>query len=295
MRFNENILGAMIMSVCMMAYVVNDGMMKFLFVDIPLFQAIFLRGILTIAPLIMIMWYKGAIFTRLTGRDWRFVAMRVGAEVGATILFLTALKNMPLANVSAILQALPLAVTMAAALFLGAPVGWRRWSAILVGFSGVMIVIRPGLDGFSIYSLYALCAVGFITLRELTTHKLSREVPSITVALATSVAITIVGAVMMPRTPWVPLSGQSWLVLGIASCAIICGYLFSVMAMRTGEISFVAPFRYTAMVWAISLGIFLFGEWPDKLTMLGTAMIILTGIYSFHREQIRQRAETLNQ
>ena len=91
--------------------------------------------------------------------------MRVGAEICTTIAFLTALKYMPLSNVTAILQALPLAVMMAAALFLAEPIGWRLWSAILVGFVGVLIVVRPGLDGFNIYSLSALLAIIFITVR----------------------------------------------------------------------------------------------------------------------------------
>ena len=107
----------------------------------------------------------------------------MGAEICTTIAFLTALKYMPLANVTAILQALPLAVTMAAALFLAEPIGWRRWSAILVGFMGVLIVVRPGLDGFNVYSLSALAAIIFITIREIATRKLAQEVPTITVVL----------------------------------------------------------------------------------------------------------------
>ena len=199
--------------------------------------------------------------------------------------FLTALKHMPLANVTAILQALPLAVTMAAALFLAEPVGWRRWSAIIIGFMGVLIVIRPGLAGFNIYSLSALVAVAFITLREITTRRLTSDVPSLTVALSTATGSHC------SRRRWPTPSGAvdllSWLLLvgGVA----FCRHMFSVMAMRVGEISFVAPFRYTAMVWAIGLGIMMFGDWPDQLTLIGTGIIVGTGIYSFHREQQRRR------
>jgi drug/metabolite transporter (DMT)-like permease len=238
--------------------------------------------------------WRSKVATRgLSRQNKRLVALRVGAEICATIAFLTALKHMPLANVTAILQALPLAVTMAAALFLAEPVGWRRWSAIIIGFMGVLIVIRPGVADFNIYSLSALVAVAFITLREITTRRLTSDVPSLTVALSTATGITLFAAVMMANTEWRAVDSLSWLLLAGAAVAILFGTLFSVMAMRVGEISFVAPFRYTAMVWAIGLGIMMFGDWPDQLTLIGTGIIIGTGIYSFHREQQRRRmAET---
>lgn len=287
---SDNFKGAILMVATMLAYTLNDGMMKYLFADMDLFQAVLLRGVLTLPLLGLFLWYRRALLCRLSSRDWRFVALRVGAEIGATVAFLTALKHMPLANVAAILQALPLAVTMAAALFLHEPVGWRRWSAILVGFAGVLIVIRPGMEGFSVYSLYVLGAVGFITLREITTRQLSPKVPSLTVVVSTSVGITIVGAVMMPTIAWSPVSPIGWLALAGAAGAVVFGYLFSVMAMRVGDISFVAPFRYTSMIWAICLGVIMFGDWPDTMTLVGTVVIVVTGIYSFHREQVRNQS-----
>jgi drug/metabolite transporter (DMT)-like permease len=235
-------------------------------------------------------WYSRALFIRLSAHNWGIVFIRVGAEVGATIAFLTSLKHMPLANVTAILQALPLAVTMAAAIFLREPVGWRRWLAILCGFCGVIVVVRPGLEGFNAYSLLTLVAVAFITLREISTRTLTSDVPSSTVALATTLGITLLGAVMMFDTQWTPVSQTSWLLLSATAVAIIAGTLLSVMAMRVGEISFVAPFRYTAMLWAIGLGVVLFADWPDRMTLIGTIIIIATGIYSFHREEVRRRA-----
>lgn len=289
MRLTDNLMGAALMTVCVLAYVVNDAVMKLLFVDMALIQAVFLRGLITIPLLCLIVWRSKAAIRGLSHQNKWLVALRVGAETGATIAFLTALKHMPLANVSAILLALPLAVTMAAALFLGEPVGWRRWSAIIVGFAGVLIVIRPGLEGFNIYSLSALVAVAFITLREITTRRLTSDVPSLTVALWTTIGITTFSAVIMAGTEWRAVGQLSWLLLLGAAVAILFGSLLSVMAMRVGEISFVAPFRYTAMIWAIALGILIFGEWPDQPTLIGTGIIIATGIYSLHREQQRRR------
>ena len=276
------------MSVNMLAFVVNDAFMKFLFIDISIYQAIFLRGVITIPMLAMMAVYRNQITFSVNKSDWKYIWLRVAGEVGAAVFFLSALAQIPLANVTAILQAVPLTVTMAAALFLRETVGWRRWLAIIIGFLGVTIIVRPGVDGFSVYSLYAIAAVFCVTLRDIATRKLSKDVPTSLVAMITGVAITLYGAIMLPSVVWIPLTATHWFLLILAAIAIVFGYLFSVLAMRTGETSFIAPFRYTAMVWAIGLGIILFNDWPDNLTLLGTTIVIATGIYSFHREKVRQ-------
>ena len=288
MQLSENIKGAIFMSVNMLAFVVNDAFMKFLFIDISIYQAIFLRGVITIPMLALMAVYRNQITFSVNKSDWKYIWLRVAGEVGAAVFFLSALAQIPLANVTAILQAVPLTVTMAAALFLRETVGWRRWLAIIIGFLGVIIIVRPGVDGFSVYSLYAIAAVFCVTLRDIATRKLSKDVPTSLVAMITGVAITLYGAIMLPSVVWIPLTATHWFLLILAAIAIVFGYLFSVLAMRTGETSFIAPFRYTAMIWAIGLGIILFNDWPDNLTLLGTTIVIATGIYSFHREKVRQ-------
>ena len=288
MQLSENIKGAIFMSVNMLAFVVNDAFMKFLFIDISIYQAIFLRGVITIPMLALMAVYRNQITFSVNKSDWKYIWLRVAGEVGAAVFFLSALAQIPLANVTAILQAVPLTVTMAAALFLRETVGWRRWLAIIIGFLGVTIIVRPGVDGFSVYSLYAIAAVFCVTLRDIATRKLSKDVPTSLVAMITGVAITLYGAIMLPSVAWIPLTATHWFLLTLAAIAIVFGYVFSVLAMRTGETSFIAPFRYTAMIWAIGLGIILFNDWPDNLTLLGTTIVIATGIYSFHREKVRQ-------
>ena len=288
MQLSENIKGAIFMSVNMLAFVVNDAFMKFLFIDISIYQAIFLRGVITIPMLAIMAVYRNQITFSVNKSDWKYIWLRVAGEVGAAVFFLSALAQIPLANVTAILQAVPLTVTMAAALFLRETVGWRRWLAIIIGFLGVTIIVRPGVDGFSVYSLYAIAAVFCVTIRDIATRKLSKDVPTSLVALITGVAITLYGAIMLPSVAWIPLTATHWFLLTLAAIAIVFGYVFSVLAMRTGETSFIAPFRYTAMIWAIGLGIILFNDWPDNLTLLGTTIVIATGIYSFHREKVRQ-------
>ena len=280
------------MALSMLAFVLNDGLMKAVFDSMSIYQAIFLRGLITVPLIALLALQKSALIVSIAPRDRLLVTLRVAAEVGATVGFLTALKHMPLANVTAILQVLPLTVTMAAALFLGEKVGWRRWLAIAIGLAGVLIIIRPGMEGFSVHSIWALVAVGCVTIREIATRKLSADLPSLPVALATAIAIGGLGAVMLPAVEWAPLSASALILICSASLAIIGGYLFSVMTIRIGDIGFVAPFRYTAMVWALILGLLMFGEIPDMPTITGTVIIILTGLYSLHRERsVRRTAQ----
>ena len=299
-RLDENLRGATLMALSMLAFVLNDGLMKAVFDSMSIYQAIFLRGLITVPLIALLAWHKGALIVRIAPRNRLLVTLRVAAEVGATVGFLTALKHMPLANVTAILQVLPLTVTMAAALFLGEKVGWRRWLAIAIGLAGVLIIIRPGMEGFSVYSIWALVAVGCVTIREIATRKLSADLPSLPVALATAIAISGLGAVMLPAVEWAPLSASALSLICGASLAIIGGYLFSVMTIRIGDIGFVAPFRYTAMVWALILGLLMFGEIPDMPTITGTVIIILTGLYLLHRERsvrrsVQEQAHPANQ
>jgi S-adenosylmethionine uptake transporter len=284
--------GAALMTACVSAYVINDAFMKLLFSEIALFQAVFLRSIITIPPILIIVWITKVAIRNLSKQDKRLILVRVGAEIFVTITFLTALKHMPLANVTAILQALPLAITMAAALFLAEPVGWRRWSAIIVGFIGVLIVVRPGLEGFNIYSLSAFMAIIFLTVREIATRKLTSQVPTITVVLSTAVGSALFAGIMMIGSEWNTVSAVSWLLILGAAVAILIATLLSIMAMRIGDIGFVSPFRYTSMLGAIGLGILMFGDWPDQPTLVGTVIIVSTGIYTFHREQKVSRKAT---
>jgi drug/metabolite transporter (DMT)-like permease len=205
--------------------------------------------------------------------------------MGGTVCYLTALMHIPIANATAILQALPLAVTLGAAVFLKEPVGWKRYTAIAVGFAGVLIIVRPGAEGFDAFALLAVIAVGFVTLRDLATRRLSGPVPSLFVAFGTAVAIMLFGAVMLPFTAWQPVGSADLLHLAIAAGSLFFGYVFSVSSVRVGEVAFVAPFRYTILIWAILLGVVIFGDIPDAWTLLGASVIVATGVFTFYRER----------
>ena len=285
MQLTDNSRGALYMSIAMAAFTVNDTCMKAVTATLPLYQAILLRGGLTVVALLAIGWWMGALRFRIVPEDRKWIALRSVGEVAGTLTFLTALRHMPLANLSAILQFLPLAVTLTAALFLREPVGWRRMAAILVGFFGVLLIVRPGTAGFDLWSLVGLASVACVVLRDLATRRLSSGLPSATVAVYAALSVTVTAALLLPLEGWAPVTLGSALLIAGASGFLIVGYLLIVMAMRVGEISLVAPFRYTALVFAIALGWAAFGQLPDSLTLTGAAIVIATGVYTFHRER----------
>lgn len=273
------------MAAAMAGYGLNDALIKLSSAHLELFQAVFLRGLVATCLIALLAWRMRALRVRVPPADRPVLALRITGEIGGTICFLTALFNMPIANATAILQSLPLAITLAAALFLGERVGWRRYSAVTVGFLGVLMIVRPGSDGFNAYSLWALASVAFIVLRDLATRRLSAAVPSLLVALVTAVSITALGGLVSAFGRWNPVAAVDIAVLAAAAAFLTLGYLCSIMTMRIGEISFSSPFRYTILIWAIILGIVVFGEVPSAWTLAGAAVVVGTGLYTFYRER----------
>lgn len=274
------------MSVSMAGFTINDSLVKLISSDMNIGQVMFLRGVFATAMLSILMARAGA-FGRFDLLGQPAVMLRVVCEVGATITFLSALFHLPIANVSAVLQALPLGVTMGAAFFFSEPVGWRRWSAIAAGLVGVLIIVRPGFAGFSAWSLSALACVGFCVVRDLATHRIPHDTPTAFVSTATSVAVTLCGgALIFPLGGWSPLTWPAIAVLLGAAVALVFGYQFIIAAMREGDISFMAPFRYTALLWAIVLGYLVFGDVPDAAMLVGAGIVVTSGLYALYREQV---------
>lgn len=293
MPLSDNLRGALYMTIAMAAFTINDGLMKAATstLHLPLWQAIATRGLLTLGPLILIGHLTGGIRLRMPRRDAVAVGLRSVGEVASTLTFLAALVHMPLANLSAIMQSLPLAVTLAAWVFLKEPVGWRRLLAICIGFGGVMLIVRPGPSGFDHWSLVALVSVAFVVLRDLSTRQLTKAVPSSTVAIAASVSVTVTALVLSLIEGWVmPSIGQMALLAG-AAASLVVGYNYVVMVMRVGDLGFVAPFRYSSLVVALILGWLIFGSFPDGLTLAGAALVVGSGIFTLWREQRVRRAQ----
>ncbi len=273
----------------MAAFTFNDILVKAVGGALPLSQILVLRGAMAALLIYVLARYQGGLSFRLDRRDWGLVALRCLAEAGATFLFLTALMRMPIANITAVLQMLPLTVTLGAALLFQEPVGWRRMLAILAGFCGMLLIVRPGPAGFDAASLYALGAVACVTLRDLSTRRMSAQVPSMTVTLMASLSVLSFGVAYSLFQDWAPISPNQFGMLAGAACFILCGYLCSVMTMRVGDVAVVSPFRYTGLLWALVLGWAVFGDWPDRLTLMGGALVVAAGLFTLYRERQQAR------
>lgn len=280
-----NQMGALLMIGSMAGFTINDTLVKMVGGEMPLSQILTLRGVVATLLIYLLARRSGSLRWNLAKGDWGLVAARCVAELLSTYLFLTALMVTPLANLTAILQGLPLTITLGAALFFGEPVGWRRMSAILVGFCGILLIVRPGVDGFGSGTLYALGAVIAITARDLLTRRMSSEVPSMVVTLLASLTVLVFGLVASTQVTWQPVTVNSLAIVTGAAVFIFVGYLCSVMTMRVGDVAFVSPFRYTGLLWALLLGWLVFGDWPDPLTLLGAAIVVATGLFTLYRER----------
>jgi len=289
MTRNANLTGAAYMMASMACFTVNDVFVKLVAETVPLYQMIFLRGVATTLMMAVTVHFFGGLRLRIPRGDRAKVTFRTLFELATVICFLTALINMPIANATAILAALPLAVTLGAWLVFGDPVGWRRLLAIGIGFLGVMLIVQPGTDGFNVYSLWALLAVVMITGRDLCTRALSADVPSMGVAVITAAAIALFGGALSLSEPWVAIDLREAALILAAAVFIIGGYVFSVLVMRVGEISFTAPFRYTSLVAALIFGVVVFGEFPNALALFGASVVVGTGLFTFWREQRARR------
>jgi len=286
---HPNIRGSLLMASAMAAFTLNDTITKSVSSELNIGEIIVVRGLFAMVLIAAFAAWRGAL-RPLRSLFIAPVGLRVVGEIGGTLSFLSAIAHMPLANTSAILQALPLVITIGAALVFGEPVGWRRWLAIAAGFVGVLVIVRPGTAGFNEFSLLALSSVAFCTVRDLATRKIPAEIPSLFIALLTTVTVTTAGAVIIhPLGGWTPPSARTVGLLAVAAVLLLIGYQCIISALRTGDISAVAPFRYTALIWAMLLGFIVFGDRPDAFMVLGAAIIVLSGLYAFYRERVRNR------
>ena len=287
MPTNTNARAAIFMMLAMTAFTSNDAITKWLATEMGVGQTMLLRGTVACGLLAILAWWQGAF------EHWKLilhpaVIIRSLLELGGTVTFLFALPYLPLSNVSAIYQALPLMVTLGAALFLNEPVGWRRWLAILIGFGGVMLIVRPGMDGFTNYSLLVIVSVFISAARDLVTRRMPEHVPTFLVALLASIGVTLCGGVLVPFEGGLKaVTGTEILGIMAAALFLLTAYSALIQAMRIGEVSFVSPFRYIALVVAIIVGYFAFSERPDALMLTGATIVIASGIYTFHRERVR--------
>ncbi len=281
---SANFRASIFMLLAMGTFTIGDTITKYLLTEMNSGQYMLIRGIFATLLIGFLAWRHGALRNL---KIEKMTALRVAGEVVATVTYIYSLGQLSQAFCSAVFQATPLVVTLGAALFLKEQVGWRRWSCIFIGFIGVLIIIRPGTDGAaSVLNVAILLAsVGFAALRDIATRRVPAHVPTLYLSTLTAAAITLTGgALTVPMGGWQPIGFMPVAIIAIAAVLLLVGYHFIILAMREGEVSFVSPFRYSSLLWAIGLSTVVFAEAPDIYTIAGSVLVVGSGVYMVYRE-----------
>jgi drug/metabolite transporter (DMT)-like permease len=282
----DNPRGIVAMIAAMALFVGNDAIMKFVSDSMPLVQAIFIRGVLVTLLLFAVAGAQGKLryLRTLANRD---VMARAVFEAIGSYAYLVSLMYIPLAIALGINMAVPLVVLPFAVLLLNEQVGWRRWSALIVGFAGVLLMVQPGPDGVDWWVAVALASTVVLALRDVTTRRIPVAIPSILVtAFCGAVLALSAGAIVLFQGWQAPDWGQ---IAGLAAAAVMVGggMHLLVVGTRIGEISVIAGFRYTALLWGVAVGYAVWGDLPGLVAWAGIALIAGSGLYAAHRERVR--------
>ena len=284
----ENLKGGAWMVAAMVSFTFEDMFLKAAETHMPLGEAMLVFGIIGMAFFATLARQKGeALFH--TAALSKPLIIRSGFELTGRLFYSLAITLTPLSLASAILQATPLVVVASAAVIFGEKVGWQRWTAIIVGFIGVLAILRPGLDGFSILSLITIVGLIGFAGRDLATRAVPKMLSNRQLGVYGMAMVNLAGAIILLLTGgavWPDTTGAA-LVIAMSVFGIF-GYNALTIAMRTGEIAAVTPFRYTRIVFAMLTGVLVFGEHPDMMTLIGSAMIVASGIYTLNHN--RQQA-----
>jgi drug/metabolite transporter (DMT)-like permease len=290
---SSNRRGILAICGCMASYTVNDVLVKQILRSYPIGEVIFVRGIMSallIGVAVLMFGHGRRLRTATSGRlAWRSVFDGL-----STAGFIAALAHMQLANVAAVLQIAPLIITALSVLLYRESVGWRRWTAIGIGFAGALLVIKPLPSAFNVWALVGAASALFAALREIQTRRIGQDLPALVVAFWGAVGITMFGPIFAVGETWRTFLATDLMQLFVAAVFVgIAIYLLAV-AFRDVDLSVVAPFRYSYLLTSALGGLLVFGEFPDDLTVIGAVLIVGSGIYTLHREAVRRRTLTEN-
>ncbi|MFM8610155.1 MAG: DMT family transporter [Burkholderiaceae bacterium] len=279
--------GIVAMSLGMVSFVANDALIKLVSASLPSGQLIFIRGLFAIALLLALCTAMGVW---RSGNGWRAlgqraVLVRAGFDALATIAYLTSLFHLPLGNATAINMATPLVITLMAVLWLGERVGPARWVAIGAGFVGVLMIVQPSAEGFNAYAWLCLAGTLLHAARDLVTRRIASSTPSLLITLSTALAVTLLAAAISMAQGWVAVGFTQLALLAVASVFLSTGYYLLIVAMRAGEISVIAPFRYVGLLFALVLGWLVWRELPNALAWAGIALLVGAGLYVLHEQR----------
>jgi drug/metabolite transporter (DMT)-like permease len=280
-------IGLMLLSIFMFSF--GDALGKFMVATYSVGQLLWLRACAALILLLPMMWRQRAAFTRLE-RPWLLLLRAVLSTLEVAAFFLATV-YLPLADVITYYLACPIFVTAMSAVVLRERVGWRRWSAIMVGFCGVLIALRPSSQTISWPAMIALGGSLSFAILMLITRSL-RATPDIVLVSTQFAGTFLLGALLAP-IGWVTPGAGSLSLFAMAGC-ISVGALFCVnRSLKLAPASVVVPYQYSMIVWAVIFGYAVFGDVPSKAMIIGAAIIIAAGLYIFLREHDLGREETV--
>jgi drug/metabolite transporter (DMT)-like permease len=280
---NDALRAGLYMVAAMACFILNDTCIKVIGTSLPLGEIISIRGVLSVLVIASICAHQGVLGS-VTQVFTPKVIARSLLDVAGTFMFLTALRHMPIANLTAILQSVPLAVVLVSVIFLKEKVGLRRTGAIVAGFIGVVLIVRPTPSTFTVYEVIALGIVFVLAFRDLITKRIPAHIPTFIIALANACFVALGGIIFGLYQGFQRVELWQLGLLCAAALLLASGYLFMVSTLRLGDLSGTAPFRYSNVIFAIILGMAIFGEFPDTISYAGMALIIAAGLYAAHRE-----------
>jgi len=276
------------MSAAVVVFIFNDALIKLAAESVPAVQSIGVRGVFAT------LWCTLALL--VTGA-WRRIAMaahprvvfRGVLEAGAAILYLIALFHIPFAIATAVNMSTPLLLTVLAVLILKEDVRWRRWSAVILGFVGVLLVIQPHPGDLNGWTWVALIGTLIGSFRDVFARYLPVGIPTLVVSFTTALIVALVGCGWAVMEGWQPMEGRALAFIIASSLLLAIGYQFLVIALRSGgEFSVIGSFRYGSVLWALGIGYVVWGEVPNALALTGIAVIVAAGLYILHRDRVRR-------
>lgn len=279
-------IGAMLLSQAF--FLVSDSAVKLAGEAMPPSQIMGVRGVMAVALM------TGVLVTTVEARKWWMVlrpvvVLRGIIEAMVAVFFLTALPHMALGDITVISQVTPLILTVMSAMLLGEAVGAPRWAALFVGFAGVVLVAQPTVHGVNEGVLGTLMVALLVALRDLTTRVTDAAVPTGVMTFTSTVAVCLLGFAALDQQPWAPLTLNGLGLLAASAVLVSFGIVFVVIAFRDVVVSVVSPFRYSAVVWAMLFGFLIWGEKPNDLAVLGTVLIVISGLYAMQHEAMALR------
>ncbi|MFK8252026.1 DMT family transporter [Ancylobacter terrae] len=280
---SANLRGIVMMVAASGCFAVNDACSKFLLPHMPLSELLALRGVVAGGLLLALIALRGEI-GGIRFALQRNVMGRAGIETVSALLYVSALAYITLADASAIQQAAPMFTTAIAVTVFGTRVGWQRWLAVAAGFAGVLLVIKPGAGSFQPVALVMLGCALLVAIRDFVTGSIPVRVPTLVVTLVTAGVSALAGFALAGAQEWRALEGTTMLLLGLSGLALVIGHMSAIAAFRGTAPDVVSPFRYSNVLFAVVLGLALFGQMLDGLSLVGVALVIGAGLYSLHQE-----------